>query len=119
MKRTSVRRRKKDAYGNSEMIFVASSNDQARAVRLRTNPRLPLANAYLAMLSPFAVSIIWIRSYSPEVRKICLISQPHFLASSLAAWARLRSNTALREVQGHDEQHIVLPCVVGGCEFVG
>ena len=38
-------------YGNSEMIVVASSSGQARAVRLRTKPRLPLANAYLAIVS--------------------------------------------------------------------
>src|SRR6516162_1278875 len=78
------------------MILVASSSGQARAVRLRTKPRLPLANAYLAMLSSFAVSMICTTSLSPEVRKICLISQPHFLARSLAACARLRSSLISR-----------------------
>jgi hypothetical protein len=78
------------------MIFVASSSGQARAVWLRTKPRLPLANAYLAMFSPFAVSMICSTSCSPEVRKICLISHPHFFARSCAACARLRSSLISR-----------------------
>src|SRR5215469_11335762 len=95
------------------MILVASSSGQARAVRLRTNPRLPLANAYLAMLPPLAVSMICTTSLSPEVRKICLISQPHFFGEILRRVGAFKivfdfANAALREVQGHDEQHTVL-----------
>ena len=96
------------------MILVASSSGQARAVRLRTNPRLPLANAYLAMLSPLALSMICTTSDSPEVRKICLISQPHFFGEILRRLGAFKivfnfANAALREVQGHDEEHIILP----------
>src|SRR6185312_6428015 len=77
------------SYGSSETIFMNSSAGQTRAVRPRTWPPMPLASANLAILSPFAVSTKSTRSDSPEVRYTCLISQPHFLARSRAACARL------------------------------
>ena len=88
--------------------MTISASGHARTVRERTLPLAPLINANLAMLSPFAVSMITKRSDSPEVKKHLLDLDPELL-SPLACgldtlWGLLdRADTLIGPVQRDNE----------------
>src|ERR1700687_871005 len=101
--------RRDAVQGNSETILRNSASGHARAVRVRTLPSAPSANANLAMLSPLDVSRKITMSLSPDVRYTCLISTTTFLASSRAACARLGASLTARipwSVQWSDSMNV-------------
>ena len=98
------------AYGISEIIFVISSIDQARTVRLRTKPKLQLASVYLAMLASFAVSMILHQIVFAGGEINLFDFAVTFLGKLLRCLRAFGiifdfTNAPLGEVQGHYEQH--------------